>query len=345
MSEQIHKMVLFDFFEGKATTLQRKMIEEWLADADNEAFFYQCLDEWESQHPQYLPETDRALEQFSSLLNKPDTAPTAESAVTTAPVRFRQRWLRWSVAASVLLLVSTGLYIFQKNIRYQIYQTGNAQTESFQLADGTRITLNANSTLYVPRWGFDGTQRAVLLEGEAEFKVTHTVDHKRFVVKTNDDFNVEVLGTEFVVFARERGKKVVLNDGKVQIHYQMGKQLTLRPGDVLTLDANTANPQLTQSTQPEKHNAWKNHQFYFDNTPLSEVGKIIEEQFGLQVVIPDSTLANRRLAGYFKATTSQEILDVLSTLLDMPIEKREIKCLFNQIDATQSSLHIKILYS
>ncbi len=316
MSQSIHKKILFDFFDGKATAIQRKHVEEWLRDSANEAFFFQCLDEWESLHPQYIPNASPALERFVALTKNAENQLVEQIPETEfEPTRSRRTWV-WGIAASVVLLLSSG-FLFQKNLFYESYRTGYAQTKSLYLADSTQVSLNANSTLWVPRWGFDD-KREVLLEGEGEFKVTHTIDNKRFVVKTDREFNVEVLGTEFVVFARPRGNKVVLNKGKVEVHYQQ-KQLTLRPGDVLSLPANAVRPQLTKAAQPERQATWKNHQFYFDDAPLAEVRHTIEEHFGLRVTIADSGMNDRRLSGYFKASSAQEIADILSALLGTPV--------------------------
>lgn len=318
MSQSIHKKILFDYFDGKATAIQRKYVEEWLRDTANEAFFFQYLDDWESQHPQYIPDATPVLEKFLALTEAPVSASDSPEQIHgTAPAmaHSRRSW-GWGIAASVALLLSSA-FLFQKNLFYESHRTGFAQTKSFSLADSTLVSLNANSTLWVPRWGF-ADDREVLLEGEAEFKVSHTVDNKRFIVKTDREFNVEVLGTEFVVFARPRGNKVVLNKGKVEVHFQH-KQLTLRPGDVLTLPANTNRPRLTKAATPERQATWKNHQFYFDDAPLVEVRHTLEEHFGLRVTIADSSLNDRRLSGYFKATDAREVADILSALLGTPV--------------------------
>ncbi|GAB2578517.1 FecR family protein [Spirosoma areae] len=323
MKTSIPKSVLFDFFEGKATSIQRKLIEEWLEVPQNEPLFYQCLDEWESQHPQYLPNTGQALSRYLDQLKTPPVAVVAEPEKPVSTLVVSRSWFsQWYMAASVVMLLGAGLFFFRKPLRYQTYHTGNAQTQAVRLADGTQVTLNANSTLYVPRWGFNSAKRVVILDGEGEFNVTHMADNKRFTVQTETDFEVEVLGTEFVLYARERGKKVVLNKGKVQINYQAGKQLTLKPGDVATLNQRSGRMHLAQTAKPQLHSSWKNHQFYFDQTPLSEVADVLHDHFGVDVVIEDSTQANRRLAGYFKAKNPQEIIDVLSTLLNLPIEQR-----------------------
>lgn len=328
-NSSIPKSVLFDFLEGKATTLQRKLIEEWLAEPDNEALFFQWLNEWESQHPQYLPDTERALQAFKSRWD--DSTPKAPSkviALSTEAVAESPVWKRWLPAASIVLLLGITAAFFQRTLRYERFQTGNAQTKSIRLSDATQVTLNANSTLYVPRWGFAKTHREVVLEGEAEFVVSHTADHQRFIVQTNDDFNVEVLGTEFVMFARQRGKKVILNKGSVKVHYQEGKQVALKPGDMITLSEKDTRPQLRKINTQQVHNAWKNHQFYFDNTPLSEVADVIEEHFGVEVVLADSSLSQRRLSGYFKADTPTEIIQTISTLLNISVDQEAQKLIF-----------------
>ena len=321
MKDSISKNVLFDFFDGKASSIQRRLIEEWLGSDENESFFYQCLDEWERQHPQYGPDTGIALTSYIALIN--DT-PAGRYPARQFPLPIgRRSWFTplW-LAASIVLLSLIGGVLFRKTLFYKNYETGNAQTRQVTLADGSRITLNANSSLSVPYWNMDPSVRAVHLSGEGEFSVTHTVNHKRFRVETDDDFEVDVLGTEFVVYARDRGRKVVLNRGKVELTYQAGKRLTMKPGEVATLSDQSDQLKLSRTPQPERYSAWKNHQFYFDQTPLSEVALVLHEQFGLDIIIQDTALANRRLAGYFLVRNPQEIIDVLSPLLNVSFEKR-----------------------
>ena len=152
--------------------------------------------------------------------------------------------------------------------------------------------------------------------------MAHTVDNKRFVIKTEGDFEVEVFGTQFVFYAREHTKKVVLNEGKVQINYQAGKQQIMKPGDVVTLDSASDTLELSKTDDPKKYNAWKYHQFYFDDTSLSDAAITIKEHFGLRVIFKDSTLANRRLSGYFKAEKSEDLFKALSILLNVDIRQQ-----------------------
>ncbi len=116
------------------------------------------------------------------------------------------------------MLVCWG-WFSRDSILYKTFETGYGKTTQIYLEDGSSVALNANSRLKIPRFGFYGDVRNVILDGEAEFSVSHTIDHKRFVVKTSDTFQVEVLGTQFSVFARPRGTKVALSHGKIRIDY------------------------------------------------------------------------------------------------------------------------------
>lgn len=318
--------ILFAYFDGRATSLERKLVEDWLKEApEHEILYYQYLDDWESQNPQYFPDHQDGWNKFQAVLQtstqpEQEFSSTKNNAVKSSTVRSLRKF--WYVAASLAIVMTASLFFFQKPLLYRIYQTPYAQTQQVTLADGTQVTLNANSSLYVPRWGKFEKNRTVMLDGEAEFSVTHTPDHRRFVVKTSSDFEVEVFGTQFVFYAREQSKKVVLNEGKVRINYQQGKEQVMKPGDVVTMEAGADTLALSKTEDTKKYSAWKDHQFYFDDTPLSEATKTIREHFGLQVAFNTPALGERRLSGYFKAAKPAEFFQALSILLNVEIRQQ-----------------------
>jgi transmembrane sensor len=320
MEPSLMKNIVFDFFDGKATAIQRKYIEAWLAEEANQETYYQYLDEWESQRPQFALDADKALNSYQQILQ--DTHPPAfpQRILKPDPTVWTQHWLNWRIAASLLLVSLLGAFLFRSELLNKSYQTAYGQTATFQLSDGTRVMLNANSRLTVPRFGFGSDTRQVLLEGEGEFKVTHTVTNQRFIVQTPANLRVEVLGTEFVVYARKRGERVFLNKGKVKLQLPQGQQLYMKPGNVVTV-ANSGRYQLTQSSPARHYLAWKDHWFYFDNTSLAEIARQIQERFGVDVVIADPELAQRRIAGNFKAEKADDLLQILSELLNLDVVK------------------------
>jgi transmembrane sensor len=136
---------------------------------------------------------------------------------------------------------------------------------------------------------------------------------------------VQVLGTEFMVYSRSRGSKVVLNEGKVQLRSLKTKEtkpLIITSGDVVTISSKGS---LTlrhgQSLAP--HLGWKEHRFMFENTSISEIAYQLTERFGVQIVIADSTLAKRTIGGTFKAETADAFLQVMAEMLEVRIIRNE----------------------
>lgn len=319
MKESLSKDLLFDFFDGRATSMERKLVEDWLADPHNEELYYQYLDEWESRHPQFTARVESAFGRYQSLLasvQANDQPILQKPEVLSTPLR-RRLWL-WSAAAACILL---GLgFLFRTPLLYKSLTSSNGQIAKYHLSDGTRVVLNANSTLLVPRFGFGNGTREVRLEGEAEFNVVHTKSDNRFIVRMNNDYLIEVLGTEFVAFSRERGTKVFLTRGKVKLSLPKGKQLYMKPGNLFSSDPKGSFV-MTSPAVPEQFVAWKQEMFYFDNTLLSEVAQQMKDRFKVDVRIPDSVLARQRIGGIYKAKQVDDLLEILSQLLHLEVVK------------------------
>ena len=285
---ELSKQIILKSFEGRVTPLQQTLIAEWLNQPANVEQYFEWLEEWERANPQFLPNIDRGYER-SLERSQPQTEPV----IIAMP---RLTWRPWLLAASVALalLVGSG-WLLRDALHYKQHQTTFGEVSALTLPDGSRVVLNANTRLRVPRWNFGTGTREVWLTGEAEFSVQHLTGHQPFVVHTSDGLNVRVLGTEFVVYSRLRGSKVVLNKGSVQLKSDrnaLAKPLTIRPGDVATFSA-PGHFTLRHRQPVALHTAWKDHRFTFENTPLAEITYRIAEQFGVMVEIPDTTLGMR----------------------------------------------------
>ena len=324
MNLSVSKFIVFEYLSGRATTLEKQSVEDWLSNRDNIEVFHEWLMEWELRSPQFSPDTNFA---FSNLMNTLDNSEVFESKIPISVMPksmsiFRPRLM--AIAASLLLLIG-GFAYFKDEILFKTYKTDYAEVSSFLLEDGSRVSLNANSSLKVPRWGFDSEVREVLLQGEAEFSITHTLDNKRFLVKTSDKFQVEVLGTEFSVFSRERGTKVVLNRGKIRIDYVQGnktEKLLMKPGDLVTLN-NAGKIELKRTPEPQNFSAWKTQKFVFNGTSVKEILLLMDENFGVKITSSDEEVASRTISGTFKAQSADELLQVLYEVLNLKLIKTD----------------------
>ncbi|MCF2443924.1 FecR domain-containing protein [Dyadobacter sp. CY345] len=321
MKELITREFLFAFFDGKTTSIQRKLIEEWLENSANEEVFYSCVDEWERLHPQFSPDRQKAQKDFDLLLDGNGEYIPKHIAISEKRIvrSFFTKSIWWLAAAVSLLLLTT--FIIREQVFFKIYTAPIGQTSSFLLSDSTQVILNSNSTLKVPRFGFGNEARQVQLLGEAEFKVRHLQNNRRFRVLMGDGYQIEVLGTEFTAFSRESGKRVYLTKGKVRLELPKGERLYMKPGNYFSANAD-GDFKVTVPKETLAITAWKEQTFYFDNTQLSEVARQIQERFDVKVKIPDKNLAKTCIGGIYKARDADELFEILSALLEIEITQK-----------------------
>ena len=319
--------MLFEYLAGRANPLERQLVEDWILDKENTETFNQWLFEYEIKCPQFVPDQDTAIQSLLQRIES-DIAPVTQpvkSVPESWPLTFFSNRYKsfWLMAASVTLMVGFGWW-FREALQYKTYQTAYGQTTDVYLEDGSKVALNANSKLKIPRFGFGQKVRNVVLEGEAEFSVSHTIDHKRFVVKTSEAFQVEVLGTTFSVFARPRGTKVALKSGSVRIDYARNnerKEMMMEPGDLAVVD-HSGEVKLARKQDTSNFAPWKEKRYVFNATPVREILAMINENFGQQVVLSDPDMAQRTITGNFKTKNADELLKTVSEVLDMKVEQK-----------------------
>lgn len=160
------------------------------------------------------------------------------------------------------------------------------------LADGTKVWLNAASSLSYPCI-FDGKQRVVTLTGEAYFEVAHDARHP-FIVRTRGQ-NVEVLGTHFNInaYADEASVKTTLLEGKVNVSTSSNlDHQDLLPGQQSILSSNHLDK---RKVNPAYAVAWQKGNFMFDNENIQSIMREIARWYDVNISyegdIPDDEFA------------------------------------------------------
>lgn len=320
MKNKVTKSLLFDFFSEKTTVMQRKLIEDWLSSPENQERYYQYLDEWESKNLQFFPDSEKAMQHFIAQMAGGNTERSAPKPEMKLQIISRlNRWCYTLIAASVFLAV---FVTFKKELMWKSLKSGTGNSTAYVLTDGTKVILNANSTLWIPRFGFGEESREVELQGEADFDVTHTKSNKRFVVNMGDRYRIEVLGTKFVAYTRDSKKRVFLSSGKVKVQLPEGKQVYMKPGNLFASRPDCTFD-VTVPDKPQKYTAWKEQLFYFDNTTLSEVSREMRERFDIDVRVSDTVLTGRRIGGIYRAEHPDDLLQILSDLLKLEVVQNQ----------------------
>lgn len=184
--------------------------------------------------------------------------------------------------------------------------TPNGGQYTIVLSDGTKVKLNAASSLTFPN-SFRKSDRVVELKGEAYFEVAKQTG-KRFQVLSEGQ-TVEVLGTHFNVnaYTNEEKIKTTLLEGSVKVLLGQNN-IIISPGQQALADKNTASL-LKKDIDPEKEVAWINDQFFFDGDDLKSVMREVSRWYDVDVVytgdIPDKKFfggipRNSKLSEVFK---------------------------------------------
>ncbi len=251
-----------------------------------------------------------------------------------------RRRFTYQVAASLLILLGVAGVLYRwvpSEPDWVSYQTDYGEVKTFQLPDGSEVTLNANSQLrFAPDWK-TAKHRQVWLRGEAYFNVAKqslasyqgaqqtpdTATWKKFLVKANA-LEVAVVGTQFNVYARAR-TEVVLEEGMVLVRADNPPQASsaprqMKPGEKLTYTQQSFSQ---QRVDPTSYTAWRKRQLVFDAVPLLQVAQKIKETYGVNVTFTDPLLTQQTFTGTVPSSNLTVLLEALTGIYQLKITQQD----------------------
>lgn len=166
------------------------------------------------------------------------------------------------------------------NILYNTMQTPHGCMYQLTLPDGSRVWLNAASSIRYPT-AFGADSRQVEVTGEAFFDIVKD-DRKPFTV-TAGQLNIQVLGTSFNVMAYpdETTIRTTLVQGAVNVSNGSARQL-LQPGEQASITA-TGGPFRISKPNLEEILSWKNGEFYFQDTHIQTIMREVARWYNVEV--------------------------------------------------------------
>ena len=207
----------------------------------------------------------------------------------------------YSVAASLLIFLAITWFVADKS--YQTVYVENGAKQEIILPDNSVVLINSDSHLSYSKltWNFT---RKVKLNGEAYFKIK--TDNK-FIV-TTPIAQVQVLGTEFNTYSRNRLFETKCFSGKVKVRNKEN-EIVLTKGKACRIDK-----KINQSNQFSfdhiNNKDWRKGDFFFEKQSLSFVFNELSRQFNIEIILPES-VKERLYTGYF---SNQDLEDALKTV-------------------------------
>ncbi|HMD60224.1 MAG TPA: FecR domain-containing protein, partial [Opitutaceae bacterium] len=201
----------------------------------------------------------------------------------------RRPWNPWMFATAGLLagaVAVAGVWLFHPGPWPDTIATSVSQRREFKLADGTRVELNANTSVAIENGRAE--RRVRLADGEAYFIVSK--DKSRpFIVETPAG-SVRVTGTIFNVRTEATTElDVTVVEGSVQVRpgetggAQPSGPVDIGAGDNLHAGGQVVTIRALSSAALEDALAWRQGQVVFDGVPLSEALARYSRYHGRQI--------------------------------------------------------------
>lgn len=309
------------FLAGECTEEELQQVRDWLKNSPEDRQELFRLEKMsDALKAQFMPKSQirQAEERLMAHIQKQEAEQEAEQKAEHHAHVVRL-WRRAAAVAVVCVLGGLAWFYSQHNnlrhVQMQLVTTGAYNDTTLVLPDGTKVWLNKLSALKYPK-EFDSDNRVVEIEGEGYFEVTKN-PHQPFIVES-EVMSVKVLGTvfNFRIDKQQQRATVSLLEGKVKVvgNHDEGT-IELKPGQKACVDARLGN--LTVSENDVYQDAmWHERKTAFSNANVSDIAKLLEKIYHIQVVVDPAIDQANTYSGVIKEKeTIDSVLDLLQNTL------------------------------
>jgi len=344
--------------QGPLSPEQTAELQQWIAKSDfHRNYLHQLAHNWDSMG---------ILQELAALFPIQPTAVMPAKAGIFQPST-PKTWLQnliaqlkqpkaWAPTLATFALVAILINTQQPNH----FETDIGQQASYQLSDGTHITLNTNSELKVDY--SQDRRRIYLLRGEAHFDVAKN-PQRPFMVYAGEGM-VWAVGTAFNVRYLNAGN---LDGNRASNHKPSSIDVTVTEGTVkifadiepdknTSLDVNDAQSsptdheqlvhagksvqyskvinatQTTPAQVLEQKLAWQQGALIFKGETLEQAIIEIARYTDKQLIITDPSIKNIRVGGHYKTDNIDSLLASLSETLEIKLEQKGSQLHLSAID-------------
>ncbi len=302
----MNEQLLVRFLMKQCSAEELKSIDRWVAaDPAHADWLYEMEHLWSLKDELRFSDEQEIKRSYRRFLSRV----SRRALPDTKGKRWRiSAFLKYAAAIVLAGLLAVNGYDLLRSKRPSLamntIEVPVGQRASLLLSDGTKVWLNAGSTLSYPS-AFGEKNRPVSLIGEAFFEVAHDAD-KPFVVQS-DRMYVEVKGTKFCMKTYPEERAIVtLAEGSVQVSsVDTDYQVMLKPNEQVSYSEQEGWI-LTENVDTELTRSWIHGELYFVEQPLSEITKSLERRFGVRIRIRDPLSSDDTYTCHFRETDSLE---------------------------------------
>ncbi|WP_422362280.1 FecR family protein [Reichenbachiella sp.] len=296
------------YLKGELNTKERQQVEQWVAlsDANQRAFdeIEKIYLSSEISFSKFNPNVDRAWESVANAIQ--------ESKSSGQAILYR-------VAAAVTLIMGLGFIVFQyQNQTDQLVaKTAEDEVKKLELADGSIVWLNENSTFSYSE-KMNEEERVVSLDGQAYFDVARDAERPFRII--GKKATVEVLGTSFDLVSKANYANVNVTSGRVAFGSSKDEEVKviLEKGNQATFSGKRL---AKNDSFNDNASSWMTKDFVFKSSPLSQVVKTLGDHFEVKIKVDDA-IKNCLITSSFEDKDLDEILSTLEAIANIKNERK-----------------------
>lgn len=269
-------------------------------------------------------------QRFSQILERTGLRKEARRGTQKRDNQIRQNVNRWVVAASVLILLSAGLYWFYNpSLSTEQFQDPSHMTQfsgkqAVTLPDGSLVILNEGSELSFDE-KFGESKREIYFSGEGYFDIKPDED-RPFLVHTGD-VTTTVLGTAFNLMAYEDQPEISVTVERGEVAVGDGQKVfdKIRPSEQITVDRQTRQFE-KELADLSKVLAWKESFLIFSGSTIEQMADMIGARYHVDVEIENEDLKKCTMnASFMHGETLEQVMRVVCGVLQAEFDIKENK--------------------
>lgn len=235
--------------------------------------------------------------------------------------------LVYKVAAAVAVLL---LAVFA--IKPYIGNTNNAGLQSIvyeskdklSLPDGSMITVDKGAVAFNEASFTD--ERTMTFEGRAYFDIAKSTEGKNFVIE-NEQFDVEILGTEFEINTLKSEPTVIVTEGKVKIT-TASESVIITANEAVKIIGNKI---IKEDIQSGNIASWMSGQLEFKDVAINQIATDLSHHFNIPFELSNSD-ANCRWSSSFSNESIESILTEMSAIFNSEYTVKADKVVLSNIN-------------
>ena len=302
------------YLSNSATADEMKELDEWIASNED-------LNDWLENQVDYSSAEMDAEKQADILVKIHE-----KIAVQSKPKFVLPGWMKTvaAVALIVLMAASAAIY-FRSNqpnmIQYAEIGALPGQKASVTLPDGTKITLNSESTLKYST-NYNQSDRAVELVGEAYFEVAKNKKIP-FVVKAGK-LEIEAKGTAFNIkaYPTDNSISTTLTEGKIEVETPVDV-LNMIPNERMEYNNTDQTFRKLTLTDAEGSIGWLNDELSFENATLAEVVANFSRIYNIDIQFASESIKEQRFTGKINNNSLLSVLRIISLTSPIRFEQKD----------------------